>query len=197
MIPGIHCGIARRPATSSMTSHECPFLASRDAPNPRDGPHRSTVEIMRLRHFGHRANALPTAPSIPPSLRWPMVVDAELRRNFCPPVTGRAFSDGVEPSTPALHCAMNSLGLLTMNIGEPMTGIGMRASAAGSFAMDWEKGLATDKTAFHRRTASKNRIVRRSRPLGLYETAGDLLGVSLGRPWGFRAMPSPATANPV
>ena len=37
---------------------------------------------------------------------------------------GRAFSAGIEPTTPALHCAMTSFGLLMMNSGAPMIGSG-------------------------------------------------------------------------
>jgi AcrR family transcriptional regulator len=36
---------------------------------------------------------------------------------------GRALSDGNEPMTPALHCAMTRSGLEMMNSGEPITGI--------------------------------------------------------------------------
>ena len=36
--------------------------------------------------------------------------------------TGRAFSAGNEPTTPALHWAMTSSGPDTMNSGEPTTG---------------------------------------------------------------------------
>ena len=36
--------------------------------------------------------------------------------------TGRAFSAGIEPTIPALHCSMTSLGLLMMNSGAPTTG---------------------------------------------------------------------------
>ena len=35
---------------------------------------------------------------------------------------GRALSAGMEPTMPALHCSITSLGLLMMNRGEPMTG---------------------------------------------------------------------------
>jgi hypothetical protein len=35
---------------------------------------------------------------------------------------GRALSAGIEPTTPALHWAITSLGLLMMKSGEPMTG---------------------------------------------------------------------------
>jgi hypothetical protein len=35
---------------------------------------------------------------------------------------GRALSAGIEPTTPALHCSITSLGLLMMNSGEPITG---------------------------------------------------------------------------
>jgi hypothetical protein len=37
---------------------------------------------------------------------------------------GRALSAGIEPTTPAMHCAITSLGLLMMNRGEPITGNG-------------------------------------------------------------------------
>ena len=37
---------------------------------------------------------------------------------------GRAFSAGIEPTTPALHCAITSFGLLMMNSGAPMIGSG-------------------------------------------------------------------------
>ena len=39
---------------------------------------------------------------------------------------GRAFSDGKLPTTPALHWAMTSFGLETMNSGAPMTGMRRR-----------------------------------------------------------------------
>ena len=42
---------------------------------------------------------------------------------------GRALSAGIEPTTPALHCSITSFGLLTMNIGEQMTGSGMRKAS--------------------------------------------------------------------
>ena len=45
---------------------------------------------------------------------------------------GRAFSAGIEPTMPALHCSMTSLGLLTMNSGEPMTGMRKRSKSAGT-----------------------------------------------------------------
>ena len=35
---------------------------------------------------------------------------------------GRALSAGMEPTMPALHCAITSCGLLMMNSGEPITG---------------------------------------------------------------------------
>jgi hypothetical protein len=35
------------------------------------------------------------------------------------------------PTTPAMHCAMTSLGLLMMNSGEPMMGKGTRWRTAG------------------------------------------------------------------
>jgi hypothetical protein len=38
----------------------------------------------------------------------------------------------MEPTTPAMHWAMTVLGLLMMNSGEPMTGNGTEAKAAGS-----------------------------------------------------------------
>jgi hypothetical protein len=37
---------------------------------------------------------------------------------------GRALSAGIEPTTPAVHCAITSFGLLTMNSGAPMMGRG-------------------------------------------------------------------------
>ena len=39
---------------------------------------------------------------------------------------GRAFSDGNEPTTPALHCAITSSGTEMMKSGEPITGIDRR-----------------------------------------------------------------------
>ncbi|MCY1351984.1 hypothetical protein D9M69_382660 [compost metagenome] len=48
---------------------------------------------------------------------------------------GRALSAGMEPTTPALHCSITSLGLLMMNSGEPITGKGRRSSGAGSLDM--------------------------------------------------------------
>ena len=37
----------------------------------------------------------------------------------------------MEPTTPALHCAITSLGLLMMNSGEPMMGSGKLVQGAG------------------------------------------------------------------
>ena len=37
--------------------------------------------------------------------------------------TGRALSDGNDPTTPALHCAITSSGPDTMNSGAPTTGM--------------------------------------------------------------------------
>ena len=45
---------------------------------------------------------------------------------------GRALSAGIEPTMPALHCAITSLGLLMMNSGAPITGKRKRCSAAGN-----------------------------------------------------------------
>src|SRR6478609_7343654 len=39
---------------------------------------------------------------------------------------GRAFSDGNEPTTPALHCAITRSGTEMMKSGEPITGIDRR-----------------------------------------------------------------------
>jgi hypothetical protein len=44
---------------------------------------------------------------------------------------GRALSAGMEPTTPALHWAITSLGLLMMNSGEPITGNGRFCSTGG------------------------------------------------------------------
>jgi hypothetical protein len=41
----------------------------------------------------------------------------------------------MEPTTPAMHWAITSLGLLMMNSGEAMTGKGTAARAAGSLDM--------------------------------------------------------------
>ena len=49
---------------------------------------------------------------------------------------GRAFNAGIEPTTPAIHCAMTSLGLLMMNSGEPMMGKGKWAKAPGKCDFD-------------------------------------------------------------
>ena len=47
--------------------------------------------------------------------------------------TGRAFSAGNEPTTPALHWAITSSGPETMNSGDPTTGSSSElASEAGS-----------------------------------------------------------------
>ena len=56
---------------------------------------------------------------------------------------GRAFNAGMEPTTPAMHWAITNLGLLMMNSGEPMTGKGTAASAAGSLDM-WGSGWGID-----------------------------------------------------
>src|SRR6476469_1565177 len=45
---------------------------------------------------------------------------------------GRAFSAGIDPTTPALHCSITSLGVLTMNIGEAMTGSGRFRRTGGN-----------------------------------------------------------------
>jgi hypothetical protein len=42
----------------------------------------------------------------------------------------------MEPTTPAVHWAITSLGLLIMNKGEPITGKGKRSSGAGSLDKD-------------------------------------------------------------
>ncbi len=47
-------------------------------------------------------------------------------------LAGRAFSAGIEPTMPAWHCAMTSLGLLMMNSGEPMTGSASPCRTGGS-----------------------------------------------------------------
>ena len=47
------------------------------------------------------------------------MIDGEVRCE-----AGRALSAGMEPTTPAMHCAITSLGVLKMNIGEPMMGSG-------------------------------------------------------------------------
>ena len=44
---------------------------------------------------------------------------------------GRALSAGIEPTTPALHCSITSLGLLMMNSGAPMIGSGRLAKDGG------------------------------------------------------------------
>jgi hypothetical protein len=41
------------------------------------------------------------------------------------------LSAGIEPTTPALHWAITSLGLLMMNSGDPMMGSGRLDKAAG------------------------------------------------------------------
>src|SRR6476620_8191773 len=45
---------------------------------------------------------------------------------------GRAFSAGIEPTMPAVHWAMTSLGLLTMKSGAPKIGRGRLRRTAGS-----------------------------------------------------------------
>ena len=45
---------------------------------------------------------------------------------------GRAFSAGIAPTMPALHCSITSLGLLMMNSGEPITGSGRFCRTGGS-----------------------------------------------------------------
>jgi hypothetical protein len=42
----------------------------------------------------------------------------------------------MDPTTPALHWAITSLGVLRMNIGDPMMGKGRCASAPGSLDME-------------------------------------------------------------
>jgi hypothetical protein len=44
---------------------------------------------------------------------------------------GRAFSAGNEPTMPALHCAITSSGVETMNRGAPITGRRSRAKTGG------------------------------------------------------------------
>jgi hypothetical protein len=46
---------------------------------------------------------------------------------------GRALSAGMEPTTPALHCSITSLGLLMMNSGEPMMGSGRFAGRGAAW----------------------------------------------------------------
>ena len=47
----------------------------------------------------------------------------------------------MEPTTPALHCSMTSLGLLMMNSGEPITGNDMFCNTGGNLDMgnDFQK----------------------------------------------------------
>ena len=52
---------------------------------------------------------------------------------------GRALSAGIEPTTPALHWATTSLGLLMMKSGAPMIGSGRRFRGAGSLDMGWSE----------------------------------------------------------
>jgi len=49
---------------------------------------------------------------------------------------GRAFKAGIEPTTPALHCSITSLGLLMMNKGDAMTGNGSFARTGGNLDME-------------------------------------------------------------
>ena len=48
---------------------------------------------------------------------------------------GRALSAGMAPTTPAMHWAITSLGLLMMNSGEPMMGSGRFCRVGGSLDM--------------------------------------------------------------
>ena len=48
---------------------------------------------------------------------------------------GRALSAGMEPTTPDVHWAITSLGLLMMNNGEPMTGNFTRCRTGGNLDM--------------------------------------------------------------
>ena len=49
---------------------------------------------------------------------------------------GRAFSEGNEPTTPALHWAITSSGPEMMNSGEAITGRRRRSRRTGGRAMD-------------------------------------------------------------
>ncbi|MNT56807.1 hypothetical protein D3C72_1941400 [compost metagenome] len=57
---------------------------------------------------------------------------------------GRALSAGMEPTMPALHCAITNLGLLMMKSGEPITGNGTCFNAPGS----WDMGSPSIQKAF-------------------------------------------------
>jgi hypothetical protein len=48
---------------------------------------------------------------------------------------GRAFSAGIAPTMPALHCSITSFGLLMMKRGEPITGSARRERTGGSDKM--------------------------------------------------------------
>src|SRR5689334_14851447 len=83
---------------------------------------------------------------------------------------GRALSAGIEPTTPDVHCATTSFGLLTMKSGAPMTGSGTRRRTAGSgMAM-----TASERFERERRHAGRSfddRVALRRR------AAEDVLGV--------------------
>ena len=51
---------------------------------------------------------------------------------------GRAFSEGKEPMTPALHWAITRSGFEMMNSGEPITGIESWFARDAGMAMDEE-----------------------------------------------------------
>src|SRR3954451_22357932 len=69
---------------------------------------------------------------------------------------GRAFSDGNEPTTPALHCAITRSGTEMMKSGEPITGIdrrplnkeGMDIARRSSAGGHIEVGSHTSKAIF-------------------------------------------------
>ena len=73
---------------------------------------------------------------------------------------GRALSAGIDPTTPALHCSITSLGLLTMNIGEQITGSESRAVSKRKDVDTLKSGCGT--------AASRDQPVREARLFSMW-----------------------------
>jgi hypothetical protein len=86
---------------------------------------------------------------------------------------GRALSAGMEPTTPDVHCAITSLGLLMMNSGEPMTGNFRRLQNGGG---NLDMGGFRQDEAPHRDT--NNAILEVKKLLGRPSSAESSTGAS-------------------
>ena len=85
---------------------------------------------------------------------------------------GRAFSAGNDPTIPAVHCAITSCGLDTMNIGAPITG------SARSFARSGGRLIGLFAV-----NPSQNIVYALSVALGFFAgRSGEVMGLAVNAP---------------